>query len=214
MKIMTFNDNEFDQNIYLYFNEVAKEGVIIDSGCSAADEKAVIEVINKSNIEIKAILLTHGHYDHIIAVKEMKRLTGSIIFSHESEMQVLETPDFNLSNHIKREIKVTPDKLFCDGDVFEFAGITLKALHTPGHTMGCVCYYDKANGNLFAGDTLFRGAVGRTDLPSGNHATLLNSIAEKLLILPEDTKVYPGHGRSTDIGYEKKHNQFLRHLPI
>jgi len=209
MKIKTFNSNDMRQNIYLYYDEATREGVIIDAGCNAKDIKALLAVISENNITIKAILLTHGHYDHIIALDEIKNLTHAVVYSHEAERPLLEDPALNLSVKIGKAIAVTPCKLLKDGDVFPLGNTALTVLHTPGHTQGGACYYDEKHGNLFAGDVLFMGSVGRSDLPQGDTATLLDSIRSKLLTLPEDTKVFPGHGMATTIGREKVSNPFL-----
>ena len=209
MKIETFSKNSMGQNIYLCWCGNSKEGVLIDAGCNEADEKAIMQTINNEGITLKAILLTHGHYDHITAVKKMKSLTNAPVYSHISEKQVLENPDLNLSCRILTKISVTPDELFNDGDAFEFGDCTLKVLHTPGHTPGGVCYYDADGGNLFAGDTLFASSIGRTDFPMGDHAKLVRNITAKLLTLPDDTMVYPGHGGTTTIWREKASNPYL-----
>jgi len=209
MKIKTFNKNSMGQNIYLCWCENTKEGVLIDAGCNEADEKAIMQTINNEGITLKAILLTHGHYDHITGVEKMKNLTGAPVYSHISEKQVLENPDLNLSCRILTKLSVTPDALFNDGDIFQFGGCTLKVLHTPGHTPGGVCYYDADGGSLFSGDTLFATSIGRTDFPMGDHAQLIRNISAKLLTLPDNTVVYPGHGGTTTIGREKVSNPYL-----
>ena len=191
--MLTFNNNDMSQNIYL------TEGIMIDAGCSPAD----LEAIRKSKIEIKAILLTHGHWDHIIAINELKKLTGAPIYCHEAEKQMLEDASINRSAFRDKKIEITPDKLFKDGDTFG----NFRVIHTPGHTVGGVCYYDEKAKVLFTGDTLFKEGVGRTDLPAGNHELLLKGIAEKLFILPDDTTVFPGHGKSSTIGHEKANNR-------
>jgi len=209
MKIETFNKNSMGQNIYLCWCENTREGVLIDAGCNEADEKAMMQTINDEGITVKAILLTHGHYDHITALEKMKSLTNAPVYSHMSEKQVLENPDLNLSCRILTKISVTPDAPFNDGDIFQFGDCTLKVLHTPGHTPGGVCYYDAEGGHLFSGDTLFASSIGRTDFPMGDHAKLIRNIKTKLLTLPDETTVYPGHGGTTTIGREKASNPYL-----
>jgi len=210
MKILTFKNNSMGQNIYMCHCEETGEGIIIDAGCSTADEKAIMKVINENGITVKAILLTHGHYDHLIAVEKIKKLTNAEVYCHASEKQFLENPEFNLSWRTGRNISVVPDKLLNDSDVLTFGTISLKVLHTPGHTPGGVCYYSEKACSLFSGDTLFKGSVGRTDLPLGDHDKLMRNIAAKLLVLPDETVVYPGHGNNTDIRHEKKSNPFLK----
>lgn len=210
MQTKTFNKNDMGQNIYLCWCEATREGVLIDAGCSTADETAIMEELGKNNITVKAILLTHGHYDHITGVPRLKSLTNAKVYCHVSEKQMLENSDLNRSCMTPWEVEVTPDEVFNDGDVFSFGKIALKVLHTPGHTPGGVCYYHEESGQLYAGDTLFKTSIGRTDLPLGDHEKLIRNITTKLLTLPTETIVYPGHGPSTDIGYEKKFNPFLR----
>ena len=197
------------QNIYLCYDEESREGVLIDAGCSEIDKQTISYILNDNAIIIKAILLTHGHYDHIIMADALKILTGANIYCHEAEKQVLENPNINLSTYTAKNITVYANKFFCDGDTFNFGNNTLKILHTPGHTLGSVCYLDEHNGFLFSGDTLFKHSIGRTDFPQGNHPLLIESIKSKLLTLPEKTIVYPGHGQSTTIGEEKMNNPFL-----
>jgi glyoxylase-like metal-dependent hydrolase (beta-lactamase superfamily II) len=197
------------QNTFLYFDAQSAEGVIIDAGCGSRDLGALAEAISGNRVAVKALLLTHGHYDHISAADGLKTLTRAPVCCHEAEKTLLAEPEINLSAYTGREIRVTPDRLLRGEDVFAFAGAALRVLHTPGHTPGGVCYYDEANGVLFAGDTLFRGSVGRADFPLGDYNGLLESIAARLLTLPEDTVVYAGHGEKTTIGHEKRHNPFL-----
>ncbi|MCL2360119.1 MAG: MBL fold metallo-hydrolase [Candidatus Bathyarchaeota archaeon] len=209
MAIKTFNNNNAGQNVYLYYCQQSKEAALIDAGCSKEDIKAVSAFIYENNITVKGILITHGHGDHLVAADELKNLTSAAVYCHEAEKEMLMTPSLNLSTSVGMSISVTPEHLLNDTDIFKFGGITLKILHTPGHTPGGVCYYDEENGVLFAGDTLFKNSIGRTDLPAGCHDTLIKNIKEKLVALPDDTKVYPGHGPSTTIGHEKQHNPFV-----
>jgi glyoxylase-like metal-dependent hydrolase (beta-lactamase superfamily II) len=210
MKNQMFNNNDMGQNVYLYYNDYTNEGVLIDAGCSDADAKKIAAFIEENGIFVKGILLTHGHYDHIIGIYRAKRAASADIFCHEAEQEALENSKVNRSAIYGLNIEVTPDKLLIDGDTFQFGGTTIKVLHTPGHTPGSVCFYDEANGNLFSGDTLFRETVGRTDFPNGSHNDLIFNVKTKLLTLPDETRVYPGHGGGTIIGHEKKYNPFTR----
>ena len=207
MKLIIINNNPMGQNVYLYFDEAAEEGVLIDPGHNT-DE--ILSAINKNNIRIKGILLTHGHYDHISAVNDLKDQTQADVCCHRLEKPMLEDPAINLSVRTKKVINVTPDKLFDDGDVFSFGDISLMVIHTPGHTSGGLCYYDEKNAIIFTGDTLFKESVGRTDLPGGNSQELINNIKNRLFRLPEIVTVYPGHGESSSIGYEVELNPFVR----
>ena len=209
MTIKTFNNNDMGQNVYLYYDENNGEGVLVDAGCSDADVNEIATLIDEKGITIKGILLTHGHYDHIMGAYRIKRITSADICCHEAEREALENAEINRSAIHGISIEVKPDKLLTDCDEIRFGNTMLKVIHTPGHTPGCVCYYDAENGILFSGDTLFKETVGRTDFPTGNHEQLIQGLKGKLLTLPNETKVYPGHGNSTAIGHEKKYNPFV-----
>jgi len=208
--VKIFNKNSMGQNIYLCHCKATGEGILIDAGCNTADEKAILTAISENSITVKAILLTHGHYDHVTGVEKIKQATGAKVYCHICEKQMLENPELNLSCLTANKIYVTPDEIFNDGDTFQFGQCMVKILHTPGHTPGGVCYYNEDCGLLFSGDTLFKSSIGRTDFPQGDQQKLIRNINAKLLTLPEDVAVYPGHGDSTTIGREKKQNPFLK----
>ena len=204
MELIIINDNPYGQNIYIYFDKNTKEGVIVDASDSY---ETVRKTIEENQINVKAILLTHGHFDHILCVDKIRELTKAPVYAHESETVILENAEFNRGVLRGLDITVKPDKFFVDGDVFTFAdGIELKVIHTPGHTAGGVCYYDEKNAVVFTGDTLFRGTIGRTDMPTGDTDTLIKNVREKLFTLPDGVIVYPGHEASSTIAYEKEHN--------
>ncbi|MCL2572544.1 MAG: MBL fold metallo-hydrolase [Defluviitaleaceae bacterium] len=209
MKVKTFNANDMRQNTYLYYDEESGEGVFIDAGCSSSDIVSADLFIKESVLTIKGVLLTHGHYDHIIGAEGIRGIVSAPIYSHEAELSMLSTPSINLSTRIGGNLVVLAEKTLKNGDVFSLKNTQLKVLHVPGHTSGGVCYYDEINGILFSGDILFKESIGRSDLPGGNHQELVKNIVEKLFILPDDTIVYPGHGASTTIGHEKSCNPFL-----
>jgi len=202
--LKTFNQK--GQNIYLYYDKATSEGVLIDAGGGDADVTAISATLAEKDITVKAILITHGHFDHILSADELRDITKAEIHCHKDEVPMMLDPELNLSTMIKKQLKITPCKTFVEGDVFTFGGIALEVMHTPGHTHGGVCFYDRQNGNIFTGDTLFRESVGRTDLPQGNSKTLKKSISEKLLTLPGNTNMYPGHGSSSTINHEKQNN--------
>jgi len=204
MKVKNFHKNDMRQNVYLYYNEETGKGYIIDAGCGEADLNAIGSYLRENNISIKAILITHGHFDHITGAEALKKSTGAKIYCYKEEKSMLESPEVNLSALRDLDISVSADETL--DEEFEI----FKLLHVPGHTPGSVCYYDAENGVLFSGDVLFRESIGRTDLPGSNHADLIKGIKEKLFTLPGDTKVYPGHGFNTTIGHEKSKNPFVR----
>jgi len=206
MELLIINDNPYGQNIYIYYDKASGEGVVIDPGDSYDLIQAAIK---EHNIKITAILLTHGHYDHTYRANEVRDLTGASIYAHEEETQLLQNTELNRSGMRGLTVSVVPDKFFSDGDVFTLADIELKVIHTPGHTLGGICFYDEKNAKIFTGDTLFKETVGRTDLPSGCTETLLAGIREKLFTLPDDVTVFPGHEKHSTIGHEKKYNRIV-----
>ena len=158
---------------------------------------------------MQAILLTHGHFDHIWGANEVRSLAGVKMYAYEQEKELLNSEKLNVSKGAGRPYTVEADVYLKDGETLTVADMTCKCIATPGHTAGSCCYYFEDAGILVSGDTLFQESVGRTDLPTGNMRTLMNSVKQKLFVLPEETKVYPGHGESTTIGYEKKYNPFI-----
>lgn len=207
MDLQEMTLGQVQTNCYLIGNEKTKEAVVIDP----ADEGAYIaKRLRSLGYELKAILLTHGHFDHITGAEELRSLTGAEIYAYEGEKELLADPKLNCSSIAGHTISLIPDKFFKDKDQLELAGFTFEVLFTPGHTSGSVCFYLKSEGILFSGDTLFQESVGRSDLPTGNGRRLVKSVNERLLPLGEDILVYPGHGEDTTIGYEKRYNYYLK----
>ena len=193
-------------NCYLVYNEDTKETVIIDPADNAPK---IIKRIEALGLKPQAVLLTHGHFDHIMGVDGLRKAFGIPVYVHELDEPVMEAPDLNGCMMIGVNVSVRPDKNVLEGDELVFGGMLFDVIFTPGHTQGGVCYYMPQIKKLFGGDTLFEGSVGRTDLPTGSMSTLIQSIKEKLFKLDDDVEVLPGHGPATTIGYEKMYNPFL-----
>ena len=179
--------------------------VIIDPG-DEADH--IINEVESEHLEVKGILVTHGHFDHIGAAEELKAYYNAPIYAMAEEKEILEDAQNNLSGLYGRGYTVHADHFLKDGEILQLAGFEIHVLHTPGHTVGGASYYFPEEKVVFSGDTLFHGSVGRTDFPTGSMGMLHESLHRKLYALPDDTEVYPGHDASTDIAYEKRYNPY------
>jgi len=206
IRIKTMVLGPVQTNCYIVNVAENKEAVVIDPADRA---EKIYNYLTENDLECKKILLTHGHFDHITAAESLKKLTGAEIYAHENEKSLLKDPDLNASARMGYEISIEPDCLLKDNEEFEAAGLTWQVIYTPGHTGGGVCYYLKNEGVLFSGDTLFYESIGRTDFPTGNLQKLMESVKNRLFVLPDETKVYPGHGWSTTIEHEKSNNPFF-----
>ena len=193
-------------NCYFVYKEDTKDAIVFDP---ADNGDYLYDKLKDNGITVKAIFLTHGHFDHIYGVKKLKELSGAKVYASADEVDVLEDPHKNVSEMFGRVISLKPDETFNDLDVMDIAGMTFQVLATPGHTAGSVCFYFKDDNILIAGDTLFEGSVGRTDFPTGSMKTLVESVNSKLMVLPDNTRVYPGHGGTTTIGDERQNNPFI-----
>ena len=190
-------------NFYFLHLEGEKETIVFDP---ADYGKEIYDELTRQGLEIKAIFLTHGHFDHIMGVKALKEACGAPVYASALEKDILTDPYLNTSAQYGRSCVVEPDHWLIDGETVTAAGMTLRMISTPGHTEGSCCYYIEETGGdpiLLSGDTLFENSVGRTDLPTGSMAQLKKSLERLLLTLPEDVIVLPGHGRTTTIGFEK-----------
>ena len=156
----------------------------------------------------EAILLTHGHFDHMMAADAVRSMYGIPVLALEEEKNLLENPGYNLSGSWAAPCSLQADRWLKDQEILELAGFTIRVLHTPGHTQGSCCYYLDEEGVLFSGDTLFAGSVGRTDFPTSSTRQMMNSVHMLLEQLPGETKVFSGHGEETTIAYEKRYNPF------
>lgn len=198
----------FEVNCYLYWDSNSQKGIIIDPGAEAGH---IIDNIRQANFIPQAILLTHGHGDHIAAIPQLKEKYDLPVYIGENDKELLLNPDKNLSALLGEPLIITPpDYLLEDEQLLDIRGLLLKVLSTPGHTPGGVCFLDEKEGLLFTGDTLFYGSIGRTDLVGGSYETLIASIHNKILTLPDEIVCYPGHGPQTTVGGERINNPFLK----
>lgn len=193
----------FATNCYLIGCPETREAAVIDPGFEG---KKIVNEIRELGLQIKYIINTHGHVDHISANSQIKEVTGGLICLHEKDLQLYRNPSFGLSAGAGKQ--PDPDWLVVEGDKITFGSIQLQVLETPGHTEGGISLLGP--GLVFTGDTLFAGSVGRTDLPGGSLEQQIQSIHTKLMVLPVKTVVYPGHGPDSTIGREKQANPFLR----
>jgi len=205
VEIKTLIVSMFETNCYLVYDRAGGDGVIIDPG---AEADRIISEITRLGFAPRAVLLTHGHGDHIGAVPEITSRLKLPLYAGKGEESMLASPEENLSAEIGLPVSCPPcERLLTDGEKLVFGSLAFTVLKTPGHSPGGVCYL--SDQTLFCGDTLFCGSIGRTDFPGCSHKQLIASITEKLLALPDDTICYPGHGPTTTIGDERRDNPFL-----
>jgi len=199
----------FGSNCFIVGSEATKEGIIIDPG---ADANAILKAVSGLGLSIVLIVATHNHIDHVGALRQVKDSTGAGYAVHEADVEGMMPAVFGrmLGVAVSRSFKSLPkpERLLRDGDVIEVGDLKFSVIHTPGHTPGGISLL--GNGVVFCGDTLFNLGIGRSDMPGGDYATLMHSIVTRLMALPDDTVVYPGHGPSTTIGTERKWNPFLQ----
>jgi glyoxylase-like metal-dependent hydrolase (beta-lactamase superfamily II) len=196
----------YQANCYVLFDENTKEAAVIDPSGDFPELKDFIEA---NGLKVKYIIITHGHGDHIGALRELKDYSDALVCIHEEDHEMLNNSKKNYSAEMGMPaIDMFADKFLVDGDILELGYAKLNIIHTPGHSPGGICIY--CEGNLFAGDTLFSRSIGRTDLEGGSFEEIITSIKSKLFILPDETTVYPGHGPSTTIILEKTRNPFLK----
>ena len=202
-------------NCYFLYREGETDAIVVDP---ADKGENIYAALNRNGFHTAGILLTHGHFDHIWGLDGLRNAANAAAeadgreqvnaYACESEREMLKDVKMNISSQAGRACSTYADIYVKDGQEITLAGITCKVIATPGHTAGGCCYYIEEAGILVSGDTLFAESVGRTDFPTGSMGTLVRSIREKLFVLPEETRVYPGHGESTTIGHEKEHNPF------
>lgn len=193
-------------NCYFAINDETKEVLVIDPGDSA---KKLAEKIREEELKPVAVLLTHGHFDHAGGAEELAGLLNVKIYAEEHEKETLESPELNLCSWEGKSVNYHADIFLKDEQEIDLAGFHIRVFHTPGHTVGGCCYYFPYQNTLFSGDTLFQMSVGRTDFPKGSASRLVRAIEEKLMVLPDETAVYTGHGDMTTIGTERMYNPYL-----
>ena len=206
MKIIAMEVGVIGTNCYVVINEEQKKCVVIDPG---GDADQILEKIKQKGITIEAIFLTHGHSDHIMAVDEVREVTGAKVYISEADADMLTKASSNLSVYMGagREFKAA-DEFLIDGETITAAGLKFQVVATPGHTKGGICLL--CGDTVFCGDTIFSESIGRTDLPGGSYSQILHSIKTKIMVLPDEMKLLPGHGPATTIGWERRRNPFLQ----
>lgn len=206
MKVEKYITGIISTNCYVVSNEETKEAVIVDP---AACPKKLIDHIREEELQVRAILLTHGHFDHTMGIDGFLEVFPVPVYVHQDDQAILTDPGLNLSAVYTAGYTFAGAKSVTDGQTLHLAGYDFQVLHTPGHTRGGCCYYVESEKVLFSGDTLFQNSVGRTDFPNSSMSDLTRSIREKLMALPDDTLVYPGHMGETTIGHERTYNPYL-----
>ena len=194
-------------NAYFLYHEGYDEVIFIDPPDKGAD---ICRTLGQKGFKVVGILLTHGHFDHILGCQELKELSGARVYAMEEERELLANAAQNVSAQVGIPYTLEADVYVKHDDRITIADMTCRVIATPGHTVGGCCYYFEEDGLLISGDTLFQESVGRTDFPTGSMGTLIRSIKERLFVLPDETKVYPGHGDHTTIGHEKRYNPFCQ----
>ncbi|MBQ9437759.1 MAG: MBL fold metallo-hydrolase, partial [Lachnospiraceae bacterium] len=210
MVIKSFLVSPAETNCYLAHLEGNNHAICVDPGDQG---EAIGRAIEKEGLVLEAILLTHGHFDHILGVDALRKMTGALVYAEEKEREICEDPVKNLTaKWLDDPFSLQVDKYVKDGEVLNIAGMEIQVLSTPGHTVGGCCYYVPKEEVCFTGDTVFQSSIGRSDLPTGDYDTLISSIHKKIAPLPENTSLLPGHGDYTKLALEKKHNPYFRGL--
>lgn len=212
MKVIQLPLNPFSMNCYIYFDEDSHEGVIVDPAAfSKSEEKLITDTIKNKSIDIKYILNTHGHLDHILGNSFAKNTFNVPIYLHKDDLFLLENADLQAKLFGLEIIKPPPiDEFISESKTLNLGSTHLKFIHTPGHSPGSVCIIDDKNKNIFCGDLIFKNSIGRTDLEGGDLKVLIDSIKNKLFnVCGDDFTLYPGHMEVTFIREEKNNNPFL-----
>ena len=209
LKVLLIPVTPFQQNCSLVFDDAAKIGAVVDPG---GDVPVILDAVRQAGVKVEKILLTHGHIDHAGGAAELKEALGVAIEGpHEADLFLLETlPQSGARFGMLEARVVTPDRWLKDGDEVTVGSLRFSVLTAPGHSPGSVVYFSAENRFALMGDVLFQGSIGRTDLPGGDHQTLLRSIRDKVFPLGDDVVFLPGHGAASQIGEERRNNPFLR----
>ena len=196
----------FAENCWIVGSRRTSEAIVIDPGDQPEE---ILALARDMGLNIKLIANSHGHIDHVLGIRGVQEATGAKLLLHARELEIIQGAAGAAASLLGRPVEPppVPDHLLEDGDEVEVEGLKLTVLHTPGHTPGSLSFY--ADGLLFSGDTLFRGSIGRTDLPGGDYAQEMSSIVDRLLTLPDETIVLPGHMQETKIGIERQTNPFV-----
>lgn len=206
MEVIKTSLGPIGTNCYVVWDETTLEAAVIDPGF---EDQRISGIINQNKLKVKYILLTHGHFDHLGGVNQIKQLTGAKVLIHKNDADCLIDSQRNLSMMTGLSMVLDPaDGFLSENETITLGEIVIRVIHTPGHSKGGICLL--AEDQLFAGDTLFNTSIGRTDFADGDLNELLNGISSKLFILDDATTVLPGHGENTTIGYEKTNNPFLK----
>lgn len=207
MKVELFVTGILGTNSYVIMNEDTKEAVVVDP---ARLSKKMREYINAEELKVKAILLTHAHFDHIMGIDEVITAYGEMpVYVEENDLELLNHAELNESTTYTKGYSYAGGDVIHGGDVLSLIGYGFQVIHTPGHTAGGVCYYVEDEGILFSGDTLFHASIGRSDFKTSSTEALISSVKDKLFLLPDETIVFPGHMSATKIGFEKVNNPYV-----
>lgn len=206
LKIGRMMIGSYQTNCYFIYNEGENKAIVVDP---ADQGQKIYDALKRNGFTVEAILLTHAHFDHIWGAKELREAAGVKIYALDKEEALCTDVKKNLSAMVGRPYTLEADEYLQDGQEVTIANMTFRVIATPGHTCGSCCYYFENPGVLISGDTLFYESTGRTDFPTGSSREIVNSIKEKLFVLPDDTLCYPGHGESTTIEHEKQYNPFI-----